>query len=314
MFNLLMLADKEIAFTIGNLEIRWYAIILTGAMLFALFVLYKLAKGRGFTGDFILEVFLWTIPLAIIAARLGYCIPRAEYWVNWQSFTRVFHIWEGGLTILTGIFGGLLGIVIACKHKHVALFDVVDLVIPALLFGQAIGRWGNFMNDELFGVAITNPALQWLPFAVYIANPGGGLEPGWYAANFFYESVMNFFMAVFVTLLVKQNKNKTAEISALYLAWYGLLRGLLEFIKIGAYQLGGVVGGAQLFSFGMCLFGLIMFVLIKTGKIKFSNTQELRLKQKIEYVVNDAFVPGKFNDAFAKQEKEEIEKNKRKKK
>ena len=162
---------NPVAFTIGNLEIRWYALILTFAMLVALYILYKLAKGKGFTGDFILEVFLWTIPLAIIFARLGYCLPRKEYWTSIQGFWRMFKIWEGGLTILSGIFGGLLGIFIACKHKKVALFDVVDLVIPALLIGQAIGRWGNFMNEELFGVQITNPAFQWMPFAVYIHNP-----------------------------------------------------------------------------------------------------------------------------------------------
>lgn len=304
---------NPIAFTIGNLEVRWYAIILTSAMLVALFILYKLAKGKGFTGDFILEVFLWTIPLAIVAARLGYCIPRAEYWTSWEGFARVFKIWEGGLTILSGIFGGLLGIFIACKHKKVALFDVVDLVIPALLIGQAIGRWGNFMNEELFGVQITDPAFQWMPFAVYIHNPGGGLEPGWYAASFFYESVMNLTMGILMLLLVKQNKYKPSELSFIYLTWYGLLRGILEFIKVGAYQLGGKVGGAQVFSFCMAIFGIIMVILIKKGVIKFMDTETLRLKKNLEYVVNDAYVDGKFSEAFAKKEAEEEMKEKERK-
>lgn len=304
---------NPVAFTIGNLEVRWYAIILTCAMLVALFVLYKLAKGKGFTGDFILEVFLWTIPLAIVAARLGYCLPRAEYWTSWEGFNRVFKIWEGGLTILSGIFGGLLGIFIACKHKKVALFDVVDLVIPALLIGQAIGRWGNFMNEELFGVQITDPAFQWMPFAVYIHNPGGGLEPGWYAASFFYESVMNLVMGILMLLLVKQNKYKPSELSFIYLAWYGLLRGILEFIKVGAFQLGGKVGGAQVFSFCMAVAGFIMVILIKKGVVRFMDTEKLRLKKNLEYVVNDAYVDGKFSEAFARKEEEEEREEKERK-
>lgn len=297
----------KIAFTIGKLEVRWYAIILTSAMLIALCTLYFLAKKKGFTSDFVLEVFLWTIPLAIIFARLGYVIPREEYWSNPDGFARIFKIWEGGLTILTGIFGGLLGIFIACKHKKVALFDMVDIVIPALLIGQAVGRWGNFMNEELFGMAITNPNLQWLPFAVYIHNPGGGLEPGWYAASFFYESIMNLVMGVFMILFVYRGKYKPGQISAMYLAWYGFLRGMLEFIKIGAYKIGGVIGGAQIFSFGMCLAGIILLILIVKNKIKINTTQELRLKKQIEYVNNDAFKPGKFNSAFNKQEQLEME-------
>lgn len=304
---------NPVAFTIGNLEVRWYAIILTCAMLVALLILYKLAKGKGFTGDFILEVFLWTIPLAIVAARLGYCLPRAEYWTSWEGFSRVFKIWEGGLTILSGIFGGLLGIFIACKHKKVAMFDVVDLVIPALLIGQAIGRWGNFMNEELFGVQITNPALQWMPFAVYIHNPGGGLEPGWYAASFFYESVMNLAMGILMLLLVKQNKYKPSELSFIYLAWYGLLRGILEFIKVGAFQLGGKVGGAQVFSFCMAAAGFIMVILIRKGVVRFMDTEKLRLKKNLEYVVNDAYVDGKFSEAFAKKEEEEEREEKERK-
>ena len=325
MLNMFLAANppkpiNPVAIVIGDLDIRWYAIILTSAMLVALFVLYRLAKKKKFTGDFILEVFLWTIPLSIIAARLGYCIPRKEYWTSWEAFCRVFHIWEGGLTILTGIFGGLLGIVIACKHKKVALFDVVDLVVPALLVGQAIGRWGNFMNEELFGLPITNPNFQWMPFAVYIHSGNGvlielGLSEGWYAANFFYESVMNLFFAVFIILLIKRGKNKPGEISALYLFWYGLLRGILEFLKLGAFKLGGVIGGAQIFSFCMSFVGLILFILIKKGVIKLKTTKELRLKKHIEYVCNDAFIIGTFNDDFEKAEElEKKEKHKKKKK
>ena len=327
MFELMLASNipaqiDPIAFRIGNLTVRWYAIILTSAMLIALFVLYKLAKTKKFTGDFVLEVFLWTIPLSIIAARLGFSVPRAikaalglaapgyetDHWLGWQGFLNVFNISEGGLTILTGIFGGLLGIFIACKHKKVALFDVVDLVIPALLIGQALGRWGNFMNEELFGLPITNPALQWMPFAVYIHADNGllielGLQEGWYAANFFYESMMNLFFAIFIIMLIKRGKNKPGEISALYMFWYGLLRGLLEFLKLGAFKLGGVIGGAQIFSFCFSAVGLVLFILIKKGVIKLQTTNEMRIKKHIQFVPNDAFIEGTFNEDFDKAEK-----------
>ena len=152
-----------------------------------------------------------------------------------------------------------------------------------------------------------------MPFAVYIHNPGGGLEPGWYAASFFYESVMNLAMGILMLLLVKQNKYKPSELSFIYLAWYGLLRGILEFIKVGAFQLGGKVGGAQVFSFCMAAAGFIMVILIRKGVVRFMDTEKLRLKKNLEYVVNDAYVDGKFSEAFAKKEEEEERKDKERK-
>ena len=127
-------------------------------------------------------------------------------------------------------------------------------------------------------------------------------------------------MAIFMICLIKRGKLKQGELSALYLFWYGLIRGLLEFIKVGAFQLGGVVGGAQIFSFCMCAFGLIWFILIKLDKIKYLTTAELRLKKNIQFVSNDAFIEGTFNEEFdkaeqkEKEEKHKIRQNKFKKK
>ena len=123
---------------------------------------------------------------------------------------------------------------------------------------------------------------------------------------------MNLTMGILMLLLVKRDKYKPSELACIYLTWYGLLRGILEFIKVGAYQLGGKIGGAQVFSFCLFVVGLVMLILIKKDVIKFKNTEQLRLKKNLEYLPNDAFVDGKFSEAFAKKEAEEEQKEKEK--
>ena len=174
------------AFTIGGRSIAWYGIFITFAMVLALVVGIRRIRRLKVTADESLSLFLIAIPCAIVAARLGYVVAfYKQYFVSpydWQAFVHTIAIWEGGLTILWGVPGGVLGGLIWCKIYHKNFIQCADLVMPIVLLAQAMGRWGNFMNQELYGHVVTNPAHQWFPLAVQLASDGL-----WHQATFFYE-------------------------------------------------------------------------------------------------------------------------------
>lgn len=226
---------NPVAFRVGSLEVRWYGIILTTAMVLGLFLLLKMSKKKDISSDDSLELFLWIIPLAVVFARILYVIANNnEYGYfpieSWDDFVNCIAIWDGGITIYGGILGGIIGAFIWSKRKKKSLGATLDMVAPIMLLGQSLGRWGNFFNQEAYGMPVNNPSLQTFPFAVYI-DGGFGVQGGWYQATFFYESVFNFGGAVLFYYLWKKNKVDGALVP-LYLVWYCVIRLILDFLRV----------------------------------------------------------------------------------
>ena len=217
-----------VAFTVFGRDIAWYGIFITLAMLTGLVVATIRAKKIGLSFDDLVEVFICVIPLAIIGARLGYVMVRPEYFpadFGWDDFVKMIAVWDGGLTIMTGVPFGVLGAIAWAKWRKVDFIHVADVVMPVILLSQGLGRWGNFMNQEIYGAPITNPSLQWFPMAVYIARMGG-----WYQATFFYEMVLDIAFCIAIIILLRHLKVKGAGI-CLYTFSYSLIRFVLEFFR-----------------------------------------------------------------------------------
>ena len=136
---------------------------------------------------------LFALPCAIVGARVYYCIFNGV-----SSFLEIFEVWKGGLAIYGGIIGGFLGLLLCCKIKKYSLAKACDLAAPCLILGQAIGRWGNFFNQEVYGAKITDPALQWFPFGVLLNNGE------WHYALFFYECIINIIIFIVLLKLLKK--------------------------------------------------------------------------------------------------------------
>lgn len=261
--------SREIAFEIGNLSVRWYGLILTFAMVLGLIWIIFYGKKKGYTSDDMIELFLWIIPLAVIFARIVYVIVRpaptdgyfpVEGWgfkelfdgyTKPHTFVNLFAIWNGGITIIGGVIGGIIGGAIFAHKKHFKLSSLFDIAIPVLLFAQGIGRWGNFINQEAYGLAVTNPAWQWFPFAVQIGQ-------NYYAATFFYAFVWNVTGAVLIFLATRKCK-VTGMSVFMYLTWYCFKRGILEFIRLDAvgYHEGGDVPLTQILMFVCVAAGIV---------------------------------------------------------
>ena len=227
---------NPVAFRIGNLEVRWYGLIITCAMVLGLIILIFMAKKKGISSDDTLELFLWVIPLGIVFARVIYVFANnKEYGYfpieSWDDFVNCIAIWDGGITIYGGMVGGVLGALIFCKRKKFKLGTILDMLVPIVLLCQAIGRWGNFCNQEAYGQLVTNEKLFGLPFSVYIDAAHAVHGAGWYQATFFYESVYNFIGAILTYCLWRKNKVNGALVF-FYAVWYCVIRLILDFLRV----------------------------------------------------------------------------------
>lgn len=252
-------------FVFGH-EIRFYGIISALGYLLGVLVACKNAKKRGLKTDDILTMACYVIPFCIIGARLCYVFTYIE---RFHSFVDVIAIWNGGLIFYGGLIGGALALVVYCLIHKKNFLALADVLVPALAIGQALGRWGNFFNQEAYGYAVTDPAWQWFPFAVYIEDCHMSgctcAGYGWHHATFFYESVLNVLIfAVLMILLHCTQIKQNGVLAGLYLVMYGIVRFFIEGMRTDSVPLGNA-RFSQVLSliFLGCGLGLLLFFAIK---------------------------------------------------
>ncbi len=255
-------------FFIFGFEIRFYGVIIAVAMLLGILLACKLAQKKGIKSDDILLLAIICLPLAIVGARLYYCLFYEESY----TFLQLFNLKNGGLAIYGGVIGGLIGVLIFClvKKDFKILGAICDVCVPCLLLGQAIGRWGNFFNQEAYGNLITNPNLQWFPFAVFIEA-----KNAWFQATFFYESLWNLIgTAVLLVVFHKSHFNWTT--SSIYLIWYGIGRAMIEGLRSDSLYIGGSsIRVSQALSVVLIIIGCAILVYNLIRRKKESNDQKI---------------------------------------
>ncbi|NMA94798.1 MAG: prolipoprotein diacylglyceryl transferase [Clostridiales bacterium] len=237
---------SPIAFYILGRPIYWYGIIIATAFLIGIYLAMDYAEKLKYNPEAILDFCLFAIPAAIVGARLYYVIFSWDVYKN--NLIDIIKIWEGGLAIYGGVIGGVITAVVFSKVKDLPFWDIMDICAPSLIFGQAIGRWGNFFNQEAYGRAILNPKWQWFPAAVFIDAEGG-----WHMATFFYESIWN--LLVFgILLYMKRRRKFSGEMFMLYLVLYSCGRLVIEGLRTDSLYL-GAFRVSQLLSFVLIIFG-----------------------------------------------------------
>ncbi len=208
---------------IGSISIHYYGLIIAVGL--ALAVVYALRRKSqfGLTEDDIIDGCLIIVPFAILCARAYYCA------FQWDEFKddpiSVLYIWNGGIAIYGGVIGTVIGIVAYCKIKKISIGATLDLVALGFLIGQAIGRWGNFMNREAFG----DPVSKDFFLAMGLFNDYRG-EYQYFHPTFLYESVWN--AAGFAALhFLSKKRQYDGQIALGYVAWYGLGRTFVEGLR-----------------------------------------------------------------------------------
>ncbi len=217
----LNLEINRVAFQIGDFKIYWYGVlIMLGVVLAFVYALLN-SKRFGIDNNRMLDVVIVALPVALICARLYFCI-------FYGNITEFFNIRSGGLAIYGGIIGAFLAGVIMCKIRKVDVLSMFDLASLGFLIGQAIGRWGNFFNQEAFGSEITWST--W--FGMSSENTGGKLVH----PCFLYESLWCILGFILLHILSKHRKFK-GEIFLSYAAWYGFGRFFIEGLRTDSLML-----------------------------------------------------------------------------
>lgn len=247
-------------FGIQGLNIAWYGVIIASGLMLGIWLASLRARRRGWSADLVLDVILLAVPLAVIGARAYYVAFEWDYFM--ANPERIIAINQGGLAIYGAVIGGFLAAFIFSKAAKFPFLKLIDLVIPSLILGQAIGRWGNFVNQEAFGALITNPKLQFFPLAVYIQSLGE-----WHQATFFYESACNAILLV-VTLLLGRKGLKDGTLLATYFIGYGMARTVIEGLRTDSLYLFGNIRISQALSAALVLVGILLLILIKKNVIQ----------------------------------------------
>ena len=223
---------SRVAFTLFGRDVYWYGVLMALGILIGVWLTLREGKRKKLTEDDILDMCLVIIPSGVVGARLYYVIFE---WASYASNPiRALYIWEGGLAIYGAVIGGLIGMFIYSRVKKIRFLKLADCIAPGLVLAQAIGRWGNFFNQEAFGLPINNGELMWFPFAVYIEGyhtfNGQPCSNPYHMATFFYESV--WCLIVFIILWSCRRKFKhNGDAILSYAALYGLERMFVERLR-----------------------------------------------------------------------------------
>lgn len=240
---------NPVAFSIFGIDIMWYAILITTGIILGLYFVSKLAVTKGLDKEMPSDLLLWVLIPAILGARLYYVIFSWDYYSKNPS--EIIMIRNGGLAIYGGLLTAFLITYIYSKKKNIPFLTILDIFAPGIALGQAIGRWGNFINKEAYGRATD------LPWAIII--DGQKVHP-----TFLYESLGDFVIFLVLYNLCKKNRNEKGSIISLYFILYGILRFFVEGLRTDSlYFLGMRV--SQLVSLALVAIGVV--ICIKNKKI-----------------------------------------------
>ena len=216
-----------VALSLGPIKIHWYGIILGTAALIGLWVATREGKKHGFDSDLFLDMVVWVIPAAIVGARLYYVLFEWDYYA--QNPGDIIAVWKGGLAIHGGLIGAFLAGYFFLRKRGVSFLHMADIVVPSIILGQAIGRWGNFINQEAHGGPVSLEFLQSLHLPDWIIEQMH-IDGVYHHPTFLYESIWNL-MGFLLLLLLRRFNPKRGEILFSYLIWYSLGRFFIEGLR-----------------------------------------------------------------------------------
>jgi phosphatidylglycerol:prolipoprotein diacylglycerol transferase len=251
-----------VAFQIGNFEIRWYGILIACGVILSVLLAGYNCKKKNVDFDTILDVFFIAFPVAIIGARAYYVIFEFENYRD--NLIDIFNIRKGGLAIHGGLIGAFLATYIFAKIKNINIVKYLDVAAPSIILAQAIGRWGNFMNGEAHGGAVSYEFISKFPAFIQKGMNIGGV---YYHPTFLYESIWNIIVCVILLIILYKKSNEdNGVVIGSYLILYSIGRVFIEGLRTDSLMLGNI-RIAQLISITGIIIGVSIILIIKRRKI-----------------------------------------------
>lgn len=243
-----------IAFYLGPLPVRWYGLLMGAAFFLGTYLARHHVKRMGYDPDHVLNMVVWIIPAAILGARLYYVTFE---WANYQdNLWRIFAVWEGGLAIHGGLIGGILAGIIYVRKHGLPVLAFADACMPSVILGQAIGRWGNFFNQEAHGGVVSAEFMSHFPAFI---REQMFIQGNYYHPTFLYESAWNLLVFIFLMWMLYRFKQFDGQVMFSYMILYSLGRYFIEGLRTDSLMLGDF-RVAQLISLLLIVAGIILYI------------------------------------------------------
>lgn len=232
----LFAAIDRVAFDIGGWPVHWYGLIMGLCILIAYIIFSREGKRKGIDEETLFNFLFWMVVIGYLGARLYYVAFRLDYYL--ANPAQILMIWQGGIAIYGGIIAGGVTIYVMSKRQQLNPATIFDITAPAVMLAQAIGRWGNFINQEAYGGEVSRGFLEslYLPNVIIEQMNVNGI---YHHPTFLYESLWNLLGFVLILMLRRQPKFfRQGEVAATYVIWYGIGRAFIESMRTDSLYLG----------------------------------------------------------------------------
>ena len=241
---------------LGFIQIYWYSFLIFLGLLIGGYLALKESKKFKIPEPLMINYFFYLIPIVLIGARIYYVLFNLDYYL--PNLISIFKVWEGGLAIHGGIIAGIIWTIIYMNKYKIPVIKITDIMCVSLILGQAIGRWGNFFNQEAFGSEVTFNYLKSLHLPRFIID-NMYVDGAYHHPTFLYESFFCLLGFIILLIIRKLKFIRNGQITATYFVIYGIIRFNIEALRTDSLMLGGVKM-AQLISIVMMLFGAGLFL------------------------------------------------------
>lgn len=222
-----------VAFKIFGIEVMWYGILISLAVIIGTVLALRETKRQGVDENDFIDLLLYAIPIAIVGARLYYVIFNWNYYKD--DLVQILNFRGGGLAIHGALISAVIVAVIFTRKRHIDFWKMADIAAPSIVLGQAIGRWGNYINQEAYGTPTD------LPWGIMVN--GVKVHP-----TFLYESIGDFSIFLFLLWYRRNREKVSGEVFLIYIMLYSLVRFFVEGLRTDSLML-GPIRVAQLVSF-----------------------------------------------------------------
>ncbi len=256
---------NDVMLNLGIFQIKWYSFFIFLAMLTACLIIFKESKKKNVPDNYLTNLIFYGLIIGILGARLYYIIFNLDYYLNNPS--QIFAIWNGGLAIHGGLISALIFLIIYSRKNKINILQTLDIIVVGVIIAQAIGRWGNFFNQEAYGNIISLQALKNMHLPKFIID-GMYISGSYREPTFLYESICSLIGFILLLILRATKKLKTGQLTAIYLIWYGIVRFGIETLRSDSLML-GQIKVAQLVSLLFVISGIALFIYSYIKKKKY---------------------------------------------
>ena len=242
-------------FSLFGLDIRFYSLFILTGVIVAYILIMRESKKQNINSVFMDNTIFYGLLFGILGARIHYVLFNLDYYLN--NMSEIIKVWHGGLAIHGGIIAGAIFVYYYSKKNKQSFIKLTDIILPGVLIAQAIGRWGNFFNQEAYGSLVSKELLEKLLIPKFIIN-GMYIDGSYYLPTFYFESIWCIIGFILI-LIIRKKHNRIGLITSFYMIWYSVGRLIIESFRTDSLMFFGLKQ-AQIISIIGIILGIVLFI------------------------------------------------------